>query len=288
MNNISIKTLSDIKIETIHETFVAAFADYVEPFSLSSQQLQYMLERRGCDLNISFGAFSNNQLVGLILNGIGDWDAKRTAYDTGTGIVKQFQRKGIAKKLFKESLPALRKNGVSQYLLEVIRTNTTAFELYRKAGFEVTREFDYYISQKADIQIRKNILEDEYTISKITTPDWDKFKTFWDFNPSWQNSIDSISRKLHHFTILGLFDKDELLGYGLIENHTGDIPQLAVGREYRRMGLATTLFENLLKHCETNEIKIINTVRGYDPFMQFARSVNFNPGHGQYEMLLEL
>jgi ribosomal protein S18 acetylase RimI-like enzyme len=288
MDAISIKTLVDISTQTIHDAFKQAFADYVEPFSLSMQQLSYMIERRGCDLDISFGAFSDDQLVGFTLNGIGDWNAKRTAYDTGTGVVKQYRKKGIATRIFNESLPVLQENGISQYLLEVIRTNTIAFQLYRKAGFEVTREFEYYIARKNEIHFPETSPDFDYAIKKIETPNWEKFKSFWDYTPSWQNSIDSITRKLPYFTILGIFDNNKLLGYGMIENHTGDIPQLAVGKDYRRRGLATTLLKNLLKISESDEIKIINTLAGYEPFNEFARSVNLHPGHGQYEMLLEL
>jgi ribosomal protein S18 acetylase RimI-like enzyme len=287
MDTISIETLGDISAQTIHDAFKQAFADYVEPFSLSIQQLMYMLERRGCDLDISFGAFSNDKLAGFVLNGIGNWESKRTAYDTGTGVVKEFRKKRIATRIFNDSLPVLQSNGISQYLLEVIRTNTSAFELYRKAGFGVTREFEYFISHKTDIHFPETSPDTAYTIKKIEEPNWDKLKSFWDYNPSWQNSIDSITRKLPYFTILGAFDKEELLGYGIIENHTGDIPQLAVGKEHRLRGLGTTLLENLVKISESDEIKIINTLAGYKPFNEFARSINLNPGHGQYEMLLE-
>ena len=84
-----------------------------------------MIERRGFNLDLSFGAFNKDQLVGFTLNGIGDWNGKLTAYDTGTGIIKEFRKKGVATKLFNESLPTLRENNISQYLLEVIRTNTS-------------------------------------------------------------------------------------------------------------------------------------------------------------------
>lgn len=288
METISITTLSKTGIKTIHETFIQAFADYVEPITLSCDQLKYMLERRGCDLNLSFGAFSNDRLVGFILNGIGDWNSQPTAYDTGTGIIAEFRKQGIASKIFNESLPILHKNGISQYLLEVIRNNVSAIDLYRKAGFNVTREFDYYISTKKDIRFRKNTLNAIYKVREIQEPAWDKFREFWDIDPSWQNSVASISRKIQHFTILGIFNNDELHGYGVIENHTGDIPQLAISQSHRRIGLASTLLKKLLTYAETDRLKIINIAADYEPFKQFAGSVNLKPGHGQYEMLMEL
>ncbi|MCK4699947.1 MAG: GNAT family N-acetyltransferase [Bacteroidales bacterium] len=285
---IFIKQLNGISIEVIYEAFIKAFADYVEPFNLTFQQLKYMIERRGCNLNLSFGAFNGDELVGFTLNGIGEWNGKLTAYDTGTGIIKEFRKRGIATKMFNASLPVLRDNHITQYLLEVIRTNQPAFNLYRKSGFEVTREFNYYISSKDKIEIQESKLNNEFYIKEIDNPNWDLLKTVWDFVPSWQNSIDSINRKNEYFKILGIFDKDHIAGYGIIEKDTGDIPQLGIDKKYRRKGLATTLLHRLPQYSESDEIKIINTCASYDPFKKFADSINLVPGIGQYEMLLKL
>ena len=284
----SIRPLTNTGIEEIHEAFVKAFSDYVEPFRLTLPQLKHMIERRGYTAKLSFGAFSSDELVGFTLNGIGDWNGKLTAYDTGTGIVKEFRKKGIASKMFNESLPFLRKHKISQYLLEVIRSNTAAFDLYKKAGFKVSREFDYYISTKAKIQIKTGGLNKGFSIKEISNPDWDLLKTFWDFEPSWQNSIDSINRKRNYFAISGIYDHDDLVGYGIVEATTGDIPQLAISPEYRKIGLATALIRHLIELSEADEIKIINIDANHEPFKKFAQSISLEPGFGQYEMILEL
>ena len=285
---IVIKQLSGMSIDTIHAAFVKAFADYAEPIELSVEQLQYMIERRGCNLDLSFGAFDNEELVGFTLNGIGEWNGKLTAYDTGTGVIKEFRKKGIATQLFNDSLPVLRENNITQYLLEVIRTNKKAYDLYTKAGFNVTREFDYYISPKDAIEIKISKLNDEYVIKEIGDPDWKLFKAFWDFVPSWQNSIDSLNRKLDYFKILGIFDNSRAVGYGVIEKDTGDIPQLGIDKGYRRKGLSTTLLHNLLQYSTSDVIRIINIEASYTTFKKFADSLNLTPGFGQYEMLLNL
>jgi ribosomal protein S18 acetylase RimI-like enzyme len=287
-DKILINQLANVNIETIHQTFIKAFADYPEPATISAEGLTYMLERRGCDLSLSFGAFDNDELIGFILNGVGDWNGKLTAYDTGTGLTKKYRRRGIATRLFKESLPLLRQNGIVQYLLEVIQTNTSAYDLYLKKGFSVSRKFDYYISPVKDIKIREKYLNHKFPIIKIDKPDWDLFSTFWDFRPSWQNSIDSISRKHDYFTILGISYNGRMIGYGVIENHTGDVPQIAVEKTFRQNGLATTLLKHLLQHSESDQIRIINASSDNKPFKRFARSVNLKPGLGQYEMILQL
>jgi len=285
---ITIKQLSGVSIEIIHRAFAEAFADYVESFDLSVQQLQFMIERRGYDPELSFGAFNQEKLVGFTLNGIGDWNGKLTVYDTGTGIIKEYRKQGIATRIFNESLPVLRENKISQYLLEVIRSNTKAFDLYKKSGFKVVREFEYYVSAKDDIKSDQSKIKDGFIVKEIYSPDWDLFKTCWDFGPSWQNSIDSIKRKLEFCKILGIFEGDSFAGYGIIELHTGDIPQFAVNKKYRRKGLASGLLKQLIQLAETDSVKIINIDSRDTAMKQFLNSINLSPGAGQYEMLLNL
>ncbi|MCW8850121.1 MAG: GNAT family N-acetyltransferase [Melioribacteraceae bacterium] len=285
---IEIKQLTDVSIEEIYTAFSNAFSDYVEPFDLTINQLKHMIERRGCNFHLSFGAFNGNDLVGLTLNGTGDWNGRLTAYDTGTGVIKEFRKKGIATKMFNESLPILRQNGIEQYLLEVICSNTSAFDLYKKAGFKVVRNFDYYNAGKEKLKFKSNSNNADFIIKEIDKPNWELFKSFWDFEPSWQNSIESINRKIEYFIFLGIFERDSLVGYGIIEKSTGDIPQFAMAKKYRRMGLATLLFDSLIRLSETKTIKIINTDADYEPFKKFAENINLQPGIGQYEMLMSL
>ena len=74
----------------------------------------------------------------------------------------------------------------------------------------------------------------------------------------------------------------------MIENHSGDIPQLEVKQSHRRMGAATALLKHLLQYTESHTIKIITTLAGYEPFIEFAGSLMLNSGPGQHEMILEL
>ena len=285
---IEIKPLTGISIVTIHNSFKKAFADYVEPFDLTFPQLKYMIERRGYNEDISFGAFDEGELIGFTLNGKGIWDILPTAYDTGTGIIKEYRKKGLATKIFNESLPVLRDNGVKQYLLEVIKSNTKAFNLYKKAGFSVVREFDYFVSKISDIKLTKNVLPNSYSFQNDIKPDWDLLRSFWDFVPSWQNSIESIQRKESNFKIIGISFEKNIIGYGIIEPETGDIPQICIEKSYRNQKLATLLFSELLKYSKNKEIKVLNTIVEYKPIKEFMKSLNISPGLGQYEMILSL
>ena len=285
---IEIKTLTNISFEKIHMAVADAFSDYVEPFDLTVKELKYMFERRGFNLNLSFGAFYKDRLVGITVNGIGDWGGKLTAYDSGTGVIKEYRKRGIARRMFNESLPVLKENNIKQYLLEVIKTNTGAYELYKKAGFKIVRELDYFKINKEKLRYNKMITPLGFEFRIIENPDWQTLKSFWDFEPSWQNSIVSLNRKIDHMKILGIYKNSDLIGYGIIEKHTGDIPQLAIAPQYRRHGLATSLFRILINYSEVESLRIINSDSSSQPFRKFMESMGIKAGDGQYEMVMEL
>ena len=284
---ITVKSLAQTPAKIIYQAFKSAFSDYSESFDITQEQFMYMLERRGYTAGLSFGAFIGDTLVGFTLNGVAQWNKKLTAYDTGTGVITGFRNHGIARRIFNESLPALREKNISQYLLEVIKTNIAAFNLYKKAGFRITREFNYYIAVKQTLKFPKPFVQD-YNIRVIKEPDWDHLSSFWDFYPSWQNSIAALKRKKEHIAILGIWQKDHLAGYAAFEKHSGDIPQIAIEKAHRRKGLATTLLQFVVSKLESERISIINTKADYQPFIDFAASINLIPGAGQYEMLLDI
>jgi ribosomal protein S18 acetylase RimI-like enzyme len=81
---------------------------------------------------LSFGAFKNEDLLAFTFNGIGEYHGIKTAYDTGTGTLKEYRGQGLAKCIFQHSLPFLEEAGIRQYLLEVLQHNEGAVALYKK------------------------------------------------------------------------------------------------------------------------------------------------------------
>lgn len=53
---------------------------------------------------------------------------------------------------------------------------------------------------------------------------------FWDFKPSWQNSIDSSNAVSDTFIYSIVKVNDDIVGYGIIDKKTGAIPQIAVDK----------------------------------------------------------
>ena len=116
-----IRNLEHTDFETIFHGFKKAFADYEIHFE--KEEVRSMLKRRGYNPQLSFAAFDNDEIVAFTLNGTGTFNGVLTAYDTGTGTIKQYRGQSIAGKIFTHSLPFLKESGISQYLLEVLQNN---------------------------------------------------------------------------------------------------------------------------------------------------------------------
>ena len=277
------RSLSFVSYEEIYETFKNAFSDYVVPFSKSFDELIYMIERRGFNADISFGAFYNNELVGFTLNGIGSWEGKLTAYDTGTGVLKEHRKKGIAKQIFLESLPVLRNNNIEQYLLEVIDSNKPAVDLYKKMGFQETRRLNFQVIDKNNLSLKQ--CDSSVKIMEVENISWNEAKVFWNDKPSWQNSIESIERKRDSFSFVTAKKSGNIIGYGIIQKSNGDIPQLAVKRENRKTNIASALLNYMKDLTDSENFRFINTIQNDDETNRFFEKIGVQKEGSQLEMI---
>lgn len=283
---IAYRTLSDVPLETIHRCFVDAFSDYQVKMDLPFEKLRLMLGRRGFDPGLSVGAFDNGVLVGIILNGRREWNGKDTLYDTGTGVVPNYRRQGITRAMFQEVLNLAAGSGLRQYLLEVIRTNTPAVELYRKQGFEITRTFGCHKAPKTDTVEGMGGHEQELT--RADELDWDWVQSLWDFRPSWQNSIASVLAVPAAFAAVVAKSGGQPVGYGIVEKRTGDIPQVAVAKPFRGRGIGRAILEGLAAQCEAPNLVMVNVEDGHPAMEAFLGRTGFSPFVGQYEMVFGL
>ncbi|HPS31487.1 MAG TPA: GNAT family N-acetyltransferase [bacterium] len=281
-----IKSLNDVSFDKISEAFMRAFKDY--DIQINSEQLSIMLRRRGFVPHLSFAAFEGEDIVAFTLNGIGNFSGKLTAYDSGTGTVEEFRGRGLATEIFEFSIPYLKNSGIKQYLLEVLQHNSKAVSVYKKLGFEVRREFNYSFQKNEDISFNRAVSSPELVLKEINLAFCRTGAAFCDFEPSWQNSFEAIDRKSDDFMILGAFSDERFIGYCIIEMRSGDIPQIAVDRTYRRKGAASFLLRESLKFNQNDSIKVINTDIKCDSMTQFLKYLNINTKGKQFEMIREL
>ena len=279
-------TLENVSIEKLHTTFTEAFSDYEVKIDIPILKLQQRLQRTGYLTEASIGASDNDVLVGFLLNSIREWDGKLTAYDTGTGVIKEYRNKGITSSMFLNVLKNLKEMEVQQYLLEVIQSNTSAVHLYKKQGFEVSREFECFNLDKKLFTCAPT--HQVQHINEITEIDWIKLMSFWDFKPSWQNSVDSINAVSDEFICSIVSINDEIVGYGMIDKNTGDIPQIAVDKNYRGKGIGSSILADLVKNTESCSLNVVNVDSQCDSMKDFLLNLGFKLMIKQYEMILAL
>ena len=282
-----IRNLENIDFDTLFEGFSNAFSDYEIHFD--KDEVQSMLIRRGYVPNLSFAAFEEGKIVAFTLNGIGMFNGIRTAYDTGTGTVKDYRGCGLAGEIFRYSLPFLRQAGISQYLLEVLQNNHRAITVYRRMKFDTTREFDCFKQSIAGIDNHHNIRQcANLRIELIDTAAVRQAQSFCDFYPSWQNSIESIERGASELTCIGAFYLDELVGFCVFDRKSGDLTQIAVRKENRKQGVASRLLSEVIKQMSTDFVKVINVPSDNLSLLAFLKSKNIPLMNKQFEMVMDL
>ncbi len=283
---VEIKSLATTDFETIIKAFSQAFADY--DIQLNAEELKTMWKRRGFNPALSFAAFEGSTIVAFTLNGIGDFNGIKMAYDTGTGTLPAYRGQGLATNIFEYSIPYLKEAGINHYLLEVLQHNTKAVSVYRNIGFEVTRELNYFFWTNEEIN---NQLKDSTTscsIERISIAEHPFVSEFWDFHPSWQNSFESIRRTSNDFTSLGAFINNKLAGYCIFEPNSGDITQIAVDKPFRRKGIASLLLHEASKLNKTVKTKLINTDTSCISIVAFLKAKNIDIAGKQFEMIKKI
>lgn len=284
--HMEIKSLEKTDFDTLFRAFGRAFADY--EVQLNAEQLRAMLTRRGFDPVLSFAAFDGVQIAAFTLNGIGNFNGVPTAYDTGTGTLKEYRGTGLATEIFRHSMPHLRRAGVGQYLLEVLQHNTGAVSVYRNLGFETVREFNYFCRANTEIADRGDTPRLPHSVRRTDPEKFASISSFWDFTLSWQNSFESIGRAAGDFVSLGVFTEEELVGYCVFEPASGDVAQIAVKRQYRRKGIAGLLLREMLRLNRNDSLKIINTDVSCGSITGFLQAKNIVPQGKQFEMIRKI
>ncbi|WP_207432503.1 GNAT family N-acetyltransferase [Sabulibacter ruber] len=274
----------NLSVTELCTLFNTAFSDYVQPMVLTNEILELKLTRDGTDLRFSPLALEHNAAVGFILNAVGEWQGRKTAYNGGTGVVPEARGQAVAQQMYHFCLPVLKGEGVEQCLLEVIKENTRAFTIYKKLGFEIVRNFRCFRHNKAELAWHSNNPEG-VTYKTVNTPDWPLYQTFWDVEPSWQHHIASIDRSTGYIRVVEAYALDRCVGYGVVYPMTGAIAQLAVAPAWRGSGIGQALLQQMAELTTSAVISVINVDEQSQVTLEFLQNRGMSEIPGQYEMI---
>lgn len=277
-----LKTLESIDVKSILNAFNDAFSDYFVPFKLTEEQLTSKMILDKVDLALSVGVFEDGDLIAFILHGFDNVNNQKVAYNGGTGVIPKKRGSGLTKKMYHFILPILQKKGTDRIVLEVIDKNIQAIKSYKKSGFTTTRELICY---RGSFELQKT--NKDIKLKKLQNYQWEYMKSFWDIRPTWQNSNNLLSKLKHNNISLGAYFKNELVGYAIYNPFGKQIQQIAVNRNYRRKGIASTLLSELKRRCG-NTFSVINIDKKSEDTVKFFSSIGFENYLEQLEMELKL
>lgn len=282
------KTLEHISLKTLFDAFLSAFEGFPITKTATFADFQAMLNRRGYDPASSVGAFNEQgrepALAGFLLNGYRPWGGKRTVYHILTGTLPACRRQGVGNALFERQQKILHHQNAEQYVTETLQNNASAMELYRKQGFAISRELISYQLQR-EAFIKSNPAHDVAWAPPFSRDEWEWVKSFWLFTPSWQNSIASVCAAQECMLYACVRLDNRIAGYAIADQRTGDIPQLAIGKPYRRAGIAKAIVAALFERLAVPALSIQNADPACVDMTHFLLTQGFEETMRQYELI---
>ncbi|MEM8527505.1 MAG: GNAT family N-acetyltransferase [Bacteroidota bacterium] len=277
-----IKTLEGVAANEVAEVFNDAFADYFIPFRLSEEQLIQKMRVDKTDLSLSVGVFDNGQLIAFILHGKDTINQQKVAYNGGTGVIPEKRGAGLAKQMYRFILPILAAKGINSLVLEVISNNVQAIKSYKQSGFETRRKLLCYKGK-----IAASTKNNEVKIKELRNYDWELMESFWDILPTWQNARSAIEEVKTTNVSLGASIENQLVGYVIYSPSNRRIQQIAVHRDFRQKGIASTLV-SVLVEAHGSTIFIINVDENSTPVNAFLKKIGLEMSLEQMEMELKI
>jgi ribosomal protein S18 acetylase RimI-like enzyme len=122
--------------EELTEAYNNTRVDYLVPMPMNAARLREYVETYDVDMDSSVVAVDGNEILGLAMLGV----RERRAWITRLGIIRGKRRLGTGWRLVTHLLDQARQKNANRVIIEVIKNNTPAYNLFRKAGFQETRQ----------------------------------------------------------------------------------------------------------------------------------------------------
>ncbi len=274
----------------LFQTFQDAFDDYIVDMSHIDEEMLYnRWIKNHVQYRASVGVWDLQQLVGFTMISTDVWQGSPMAFNSATGIIERYRGQGLTQKMIEFVKPKLQKVGIQKLFLEVIQENTKAIKAYQKAGFEMVRSFDCYklIHEKYH---QPDDVNPSLEIKEVDINDIKLCRTWFEWQPSWENATAAVQRIPDKKVILGGFLEGELVGYTVYHPASSQLMQLLVAPFQRKEKIATTLLDHIVQKVanEAEHTRVLNIDTSDTHTIELLTKVGFEHIIGQYEMALDL
>ncbi|AZA78062.1 GNAT family N-acetyltransferase [Chryseobacterium sp. G0186] len=273
------KTLKNIDLEELLSVFNHSFSDYVIPFHLTREILDFKIATEKIDLSLSVGAFEDDCLVAFILQAEKIENGRGTVYNAGTGVIPESRGKGLVRKMYDFIIPVLKERNINTLLLEVIDNNQQAIRAYENLGFTIVRRLLCFHGNTNQAHHNSEVI-----IKELADFQWEKFSSFWDVEPSWQGSAFVVKDMKKNCIILGAFKDEKLVGYVVYNSTVRKVYQIAVDKNHRRQGIGSILFEVIKNNINGQPISLNNVDEISEDTAIFLQKIGLNNHVSQFEM----
>lgn len=227
-----IKNLGNTNLEDIVDCMSQSFQNYFVkiPNDVNFWANRYNAAR--VDYNLSFGAFDNEKLVAFIIHGIDIHNARKTAFNTGTGVLEAHRGKKLVDQIYDFAIPVLKENGITKCMLEVIDKNHRAVRVYERIGFNKDR-FLRCFKGEFDVETDMHSKAQEVDIDTLKESIL-RFQKFY----SWDHSLDAILKggpQFKTYLVKNEFNKN--IGYFILNSTNNSIAQMELleGKDWNKI-----------------------------------------------------
>lgn len=276
---LEIKSLKGATFKDIADVFNDAFSDYYFPIHFTAAQFEEKFDSENGVKELSVGVFDNGKFVGFILHFFDEIDGEKLIYNGGTGVIPSHRGQGLTIRMYDFIIPILRDKGIDRMIHEVLSVNAPAIKVYEQVGFQQVRVLECY---KGILTIDR--VDSNYRIEEIEAYDWKLFQSFWDYPPTWQNSILALDNLINDNLCLGIFSESQLLGYIIFKPTGNRINQLAIHKDYRNLGLSKLLLCEIAERAHGQPVVTINV----DSRLKYMNTLFENSGMKQFIQQFEM